>query len=128
MSIFNAVAAFISSGIITLSRIAARTSTVTGTGVDVSGYTGPLMIVQDVGTVSGTSPTLAGKLQDSPDDSTYTDISGATFTSVTASNSTQTIQVNADSVAKYIRYVGTIGGTSPSFTMGVTAIGMKPTV
>jgi len=128
MSIFNFVTAAISSGLVNLSSIAARTSTVTGTGVDVSAYTGPMLFVQDVGTVSGTTPTLDGKLQDSADDSSYADVTGATFTQVTASNSVQTLQLGADSVRKYVRWVGTIGGTTPSFTCGVKAIGIKATV
>jgi hypothetical protein len=128
MSIFNAVATFIASGLLTLSRIAARTSTVTGTGVDVAGYTGAMLFVQDVGTVSGTTPTLDGKLQDSADDSSYADVAGLTFTQVTTSNNTQMLQVNVDSVRRYVRWVGTIGGTTPSFMCGVTAVGMKPTV
>lgn len=107
------------------SNIAARTSTVTATGVDVSDYTGPLLVVQNVGTVSGTTPTLDGKIQDSADDSSYADVSGAAFTQVTASNSTQTLLLDTRAVRKYVRYVGTIAGTTPSFTMGVTLHGVK---
>lgn len=107
------------------SNIAARTSTVTATGVDISDYVGPIQIVQNVGTVSGTTPTLDGKIQDSADDSSYADVSGATFTQVTSSNSTQSLLLDTRSVRKYIRYVGTIGGTTPSFTMGVTTLGLK---
>lgn len=108
--------------------IAAKTSTVTATGVDISAYKGGLLIQQHVGVVSGTSPTLDGKLQSSPDNSTWTDITGATFTQVTASNSTQKIGVNVRTAVKYLRYVGTIAGTSPSFTMGVTLLGQKERV
>ncbi len=110
------------------SNIAARTSTVTATGVDVSDYIGSIAIVQDVGTVSGTTPTLDGKLQDSADDSSYADVSGASFTQVTASNSKQVIHVDTRALRKYVRYVGTIDGTTPSFAMGVSIIGLKATV
>jgi hypothetical protein len=105
--------------------IAAKTSTVTATGMDISGYKGGLILTQNVGTVSGTTPTLDGKWQSSPDNSTWTDISGATYTQVTASNSTQAIGFEVTAAAKYIRYVGTIAGTTPSFTMGVTVEGQK---
>jgi hypothetical protein len=108
--------------------IAAKTSTVTGTGLDISGYAGGLLLVQDVGVVSGTTPTLDGKWQSSPDDSTYTDISGATYTQVTATTSLQSIGFDVRAAAKYIRYVGTIAGTTPSFTMGVLIIGQKERV
>lgn len=111
-----------------VSAIAARTATVTATGVDISGYKGGIIVQQLVGAVSGTSPTLDGKLQSSPDNSAWTDISGATFTQVTASDSFQKIGVQVTAAAKYIRYVGTIAGTTPSFTMGVVLLGKKERV
>lgn len=111
-----------------VSAIAARTSTVTATGIDISGYRGGLIVQQLVGAVSGTSPTLNGKLQSSPDNSTWSDISGATFTEVTSSDSFQKIGINVRDAAKYLRYVGTIAGTSPSFTMGVVLLGQKERV
>lgn len=111
-----------------VSAIAARTATVTATGVDISGYKGGVIVQQLVGVVSGTTPTLDGKLQSSPDNSTWTDISGATFTQVTATDSFQKIGVQVQAAAKYLRYVGTIAGTSPSFTMGVVLLGQKERV
>ena len=111
----------------TFSPPAARTSTVTATGVDIAQYVGRLAITQHVGTVSGTSPTLDGKLQESSDNSTWSDISGATFTQVTASTAIQTIYIQTRATKRYIRYVGTIGGTSPSFGLAVTIQGQKQT-
>ena len=111
------------------SNIAARTSTLTATGVDVSSYLGPIAFVQDVGTVAGTDPTLNGKIQDSANNSDYADVDGATFTEVTAANGKQVIHVDSRSVRQYLRYVGTIAATAnPSFTMGVSMIGLKKTV
>lgn len=108
------------------SHIAARTATVTASGVDVSDYSGPLLIIQNIGTVSGTNPTWDGKIEDSADDSSYASVTGATFTQVTASNSTQTLLLDTRAVRKYIRYVGTVGGTStPTFSVGVTTHGVK---
>lgn len=111
-----------------VSAIAARTSTVTATGVDVRGYKGGLVVQQLVGVVSGTTPTLDGKLQQSSDNSTWSDISGATFTQVTASDSFQKIGIDVRQTGGYIRYVGTIAGTTPSFTMGVVLLGQKERV
>lgn len=109
-----------------LSDIAARTSTVTGSAVDIRDYTGRIKVLQLVGTVSGTSPTLDGKIQDSADGSTgWADVTGATFTQVTASNSSQSIGVDTRACKRYIRYVGTIAGTSPSFMVGASFIGKK---
>jgi len=112
-----------------VSGIAARTTTLTTTGVDVRAYKGGLLIEQLVGVVSGTTPTLDGKLQTSADNSTgWTDITGATFTQVTATDSFQKIGVGVRDTLGYIRYVGTIAGTTPSFTMGVAVLGQKERV
>jgi hypothetical protein len=109
----------------TVSNIAANTSTVTSSGVDLQSYIGQVVVAQLVGTVSGTSPTLDGKIQSSTDNSTWADVSGATFTQVTASNSAQYIAVDTRVANRYIRYVGTIAGTTPSFTSGVFVTGQK---
>lgn len=113
-------------GFLTISDIAARTSTVTGSAIDLQTYIGKVAIIQQVGTVSGTTPTLDGKIQDSADGSTgWTDVSGATFTQVTASNNQQVIAVDTRVARRYVRYVGTIAGTTPSFAVGVIATGEK---
>lgn len=104
---------------------AASTSTVTGTGFDVSEYNGNITFAQSVGAVTGTAPTLNGKIQDSADNSSFADVSGATFAQVTASSNLQTLNVDTRSVRKFLRYVGTIAGTSPVFPLGVTAVGQK---
>jgi len=89
---------------------------------------GGLVLIQNVGVVSGTTPTLDGKWQSSADDSTYTDITSATYTQVTSTTSLQKIGFDVRAAAKYIRYLGTIAGTSPSFTMGVQILGQKERV
>jgi hypothetical protein len=94
------------------------TATVTGSAVDLISGDGRCFAVQQVGAVTGTSPTLAGKIQESADGSTnWTDIAGATFTTVTATDNVQAITF--DRTQRFVRYVGTIGGTSPSFPVGV---------
>jgi hypothetical protein len=106
---------------------AARTSTVTGTGVDFLQGDGQCFAVQHVGAVSGTTPTLDGKIQESDTSgSGYADISGATFTQVTAS--TSLLVINFFRTKRYLRYVGTIGGTTPSFTMAVQIGELKKSV
>jgi hypothetical protein len=84
---------------------AANTAAATGSGIDLTGYEGVLSIVQQVGAITGT---LAGKLQDSADGSTYADVPNATFTTVSASNKVQAIAVDVRSVRRYLAYVGTI--------------------
>lgn len=103
-----------------------ETSTVTGSAVDIRQYVGGLEIYQAVGTVSGTTPTLDGKIQHSADGSTgWADVTGATFTQVTASDAGESITISADSSLGYIRYVGTIAGTSPSFDLAVIGFGQQ---
>lgn len=114
--------------VIELAASAVRTSTLTATGVDVSGYTGPINVVlMSSAATAGTTPTLNVKLQESDTiGSGYTDVSGATFTEVTdAADATEMITIkNVDELKKYVRVVGTIGGTStPTFGFGVVAVG-----
>ena len=94
----------------------AITSTTNGTGLDMVETYGLCTAYQLVSTVSGTSPTLDGKIQESDDNSTFTDISGATFTQVTASSNLQIISFQR--TKRYVRWSGTIAGTSPSFIVG----------
>jgi hypothetical protein len=94
------------------------TASVNGSSGDLLAGDGCCFAVQQVGAVSGTAPTLAGKIQESADGSTnWADVSGATFSAVTASDNLQAISF--DRTCRYVRYVGTIGGTTPSFILGV---------
>lgn len=107
---------------------AARTASANGTGVDTMGYN-EVVALLDVGAVSGTSPTLDVKLQESDTSGgTYTDISGAAFAQVTDANHSLTIGVKVgDGVRKrFIRAVATIGGTTPSFTCAIALLLAKP--
>lgn len=89
---------------------AAATANATGTAVDISGYEGHLVIVQNVGVVTGGS--IAGKIQtgDAADGSDAADVTGATFTTVTTSNDPkiEKITVECNNLKKYIRYLGTV--------------------
>lgn len=68
--------------------------------------------------VSGTNPTLASKMQDSANDSTWADLSGAAFAQLAAAGSEQLTGTGA--VARYTREAHTIGGTdTPTFTYAV---------
>ncbi len=93
------------------------TGSANGSSGDMINGDGPCFAIQQVGTVSGTSPTLAGKIQESDDGSSWSDISGATFTTASASSNYQCI--NFERAKRYLRYAGTVGGTSPSFAVAV---------
>lgn len=108
----------------------ARTSTYTGTAVDISGYQGVLKVILDSAAGTGTSPTLDGKIQtgDAADGSDAADVAGATFAQVTTAASKQAIGIDTRACKKYIRFVGTIGGTTPSFNFAVLAVGQKQVI
>lgn len=101
------------------------TTTQTGAAVDTLGFNSA-SVAQEVGTVTGTTPTLDSKIQESADGSTaWADISGAAFTQVTASNNSQALRLeglNTGSRKRYIRVVSTIAGTTPSFDLGVNIL------
>lgn len=110
---------------LTLVAPSTRTATVTGTGVDLAPYaaTGDIniKIVADVGTVTGTTPTLDIKIQDSDDNSSFSDITGATFTQITATGA-GAVEIHTRTAKRYIRAVGTIAGTTPSFPLAIWAL------
>ena len=103
-------------------------ATVEGTGIDVLDYEGVALAVLNASAGTGTTPTLDVKLQHSDDDSTYTDVTGGTFTQVTDVAGTagvQVLKVNVSDLKRYVRVVGTIAGTTPSFDFGAEFIGIK---
>tara|TARA_S200002703_G_scaffold61508_1_gene53393 strand:- start:25 stop:417 length:393 start_codon:yes stop_codon:yes gene_type:complete len=112
----------------TLLACDSRTASANGTGFDLEGSNGAegeaIIILSSDAASAGTDPTLDVKLQESSDDSTYTDISGATFTQVTdAAQALEKISINTNDVERYLRAVGTIGGTSsPAFTYSVALV------
>lgn len=103
----------------------AKTASFNSGSVDLQLFKRALFVI-DIGAVTGTSPTLDGKLQESTDNSTFTDLAGTnvTLTQITTGNKLVTMEVRADQVTKrYVRMAFTIGGTSPSFTMAVIPLG-----
>lgn len=55
---------------------------------------------------------------------TYSDVGGGGFTSMTSAGSVQRVAVNADKLGRYLRLNMDIGGTnSPKFTLGCVAYG-----
>ena len=104
----------------------AATATVTGSAIDCITGDGRCCAIQLVGTIGGSNtPTLAGKVQESADgQSGWADV--ATFTAVTASDNTQL--TSFDRTKRYLRYVGTISGTSPTIPFTAVIIEQKKSV
>jgi hypothetical protein len=107
---------------VSLSAAASNASTVTGSGVDLQDYNSPVLIVQNHGTSTGT---LDGKIQDSADNSSFADVSGATFTQSTTTADVKMLTLTPGQVRRYIRYVGTIV-TGPQ-VLSVSMSGVKKT-
>ena len=111
-----------------LAAAARRTSTLTGTGIDVLAYEGVALVVLNASAGTGTTPTLDVKLQHSDDDSTYADVTGGAFTQVTdvaGSAGVQVKKINVSDLKRYVRAIGTIAGTTPSFDFAVEFVGIK---
>jgi hypothetical protein len=105
---------------------AARTATGSATGVDVQAYDGDLVLVLDSAAGTGTTPTLAVTVEHSDAlGSGYTAITGAAFTTVTTTASQQKLVISKDEAKRYVRVTYTIGGSTPSFTFSVNAVGVK---
>ena len=97
-----------------------------GLAVDLIDADGSCVAVQTVGAVGGTTPSITGKIQESADNSTWTDVSGATFTAVTASSNVQTIVF--ERTKRYLRYFRTVAGSGPTFALSVLIGEQKKTV
>jgi len=106
-----------------------RSASANGSSFDLQGSNdaeGEAIVILDSEAGSGTSPTLDVKLQESSDDSTWSDISGATFTQVTDGGAGfEKISINTNDTERYLRAVATLGGTSPVFVFGVSLVYSK---
>lgn len=101
---------------------ATRTSDTNGTGVDTKGYRDGMLLIEagDIDLAS-TDETYAFKVQESDDNSTFTDVTGAT-TTVTADNQSKLIRLSELNVTRkrYLRAVLDVGGTTPSIPCSAT--------
>lgn len=104
----------------------AATATVTGTGIDCSGFEEVVYVLM-VGAVSGTSPTLDVAIQESATvGGTYTAITGATIAQVTTATHQFHVGARVNTAKPFQRVVATIAGTTPSFTMSVAMLRVNP--
>lgn len=101
----------------------AVTATGAGSAVDLANGVNSTNAILEVGAVSGTTPTLDVKLQESDDNSTWSDIAGGAFTQVTAATQRQVIRVLRSK--RYCRGYATVGGTTPSFTLSLEILAQK---
>jgi hypothetical protein len=100
---------------------AADTAAATGVAVDISGLEGPILVVQDLGDITGA---IVGKLQtgDLANGTDAADITGATFGAGTEAGISSVV-IDANQCKKYLRYLGTV--TTGPAVVSVVAIGKE---
>jgi len=98
------------------------TTTANSTGVDLLPYEGKMLCTLDA-EAGGSGITYAVKLQDSADNSSFTDLSGAAF-STTGANaaSVQKLAVNIDDARRYVRAVITVAGGTGAGAVSVKGV------
>lgn len=105
---------------------AAQTATINGAGVDCTLIDGPVNAISNVGAATGspTSYTVTAKLQESADNSNWTDI--VTQSSPGAQTAAGSVALRGIREKQYVRVVQTIAfvsGTSPTIATSATIIG-----
>lgn len=104
---------------------AGRTTSATGAAVDLQNYINPggrqMKALLDVGVIT-TAGTLDVKIQhsDTTTAGDFADISGATFTQVTASTGAEAIHFRTNK--RYIRALATFGASTNGYSFGVYAL------
>lgn len=116
-----------------VAKPAAVTASRNSAAVDLLGYIGFILAILHAAKGSGNADnTLDVKIQTSADGATnWADVTGATFTQVLGTggvDSCQAINVDTRKALRYIRFVDTIAGTTPSFVMGEQILGQKGTI
>lgn len=99
---------------------AAVTATQTSSKVNAGTYN-TVKAYLNITAVSGTTPTLVVKFQDSPDGTIWVDIPSGAFSSQTAA---ATLSLAIANVGPFVRAVQTITGTTPSFTYDLKVSGI----
>ena len=101
------------------------TATGNETGVDLQDYEGDMTLILDA-EAGGSSITYAVKVQDSSDNSTFADVSGAAFTTTDANSAlVESLVVNTDEIKRYARVVITVAGGTGAGAVSVTGLAAK---
>lgn len=100
-----------------LESAAAGSFAITGIGIDRQSFLSALLCVS-VGASSGSPSALAVdvKVQDSDDNSSFADVSGAAISQITAVNTHTTLALDLSGRKRYVRVLGQVaftGGSSP---------------
>jgi hypothetical protein len=110
-----------------LAPVVSRTSALDGTALDIQAYEGSVLVILAASAaIAGTDPTLAVKVQHADTEGgTYADVPGGAFAGITDTAGHEVLVLNADNLKRWVKVVGTIGGTSsPEFAFGVSIAGL----
>lgn len=128
----NQASAATATSLIDTISISATVTSGSGKWLNVGLHDGELLVIQNVGVLTGTNPTVTGKLQSASDanGTGAADISGATYTQVNANNNVQALVVDPKKVpGGFLGYVGTLGGTvGPTALVSVVAAAKRHVV
>jgi hypothetical protein len=89
-------------------------------GVDMSKFHRALFVV-DVGTLSA-GASVTPKMQESPDNATWTDLAGGGGSAITAASKTMTMEARADQLSSGKRYLRAVATETAGFNAIVTII------
>lgn len=116
-------------GVALVAPAAVSATGVIGASIDLQGYEGVGILDLAALNTAGTLPTLALKIQDSADNSTFADVSPAlAFTGLTTTNvnGQQELALDLRTVRRYIQVYATIGGTvTPAYAVAVRLLVRK---
>lgn len=84
--------------------LATTTITATGnqTGVDIGDFDGEIQVILS-GTAAGAGADLTFRIEESEDNSSFTAVTGGTFTAIANAASKQVLTLNASELKRYIR-------------------------
>ena len=100
-------------------------STANGSGVDLQGYEGSAAFVLS-SEAMGASVTLAVKLQESADNSSWADVTDGAFTTTAANTAAfEQIALNVSDLKRYVRTNSTVAGGTGTGAVNVTAYASK---
>ena len=92
------------------------TATVTGAGVDLQGFDGAMVVIHgNNGDFTTGDESYIPKMQDSPDNSVWTDVAAANLEgSFSDLRTTEVQRAGYKGAKRYVRAVLTLGGTTPA--------------
>jgi hypothetical protein len=101
------------------------TASANGSAVDLVAADGPCFAAQQVGAVTG-ELSLAGRIEESANGTSWAAIPGATFATVTDGSDFQTITFHR--TARFVRWAATVSGTTPTAQVAVVIGSQKKTI